>query len=49
MLVIIEESYKITVWCREILDSLKQEARKKRASLTLSTDIDDIDKSTIDT
>lgn len=42
MLVIIEENYKISVWCREIVDGLKSEARKKRASLTLSTDIDDI-------
>ena len=45
MLVIIEESYKITAWCREILDGLRQEARKKRISLTLSTDIGDIDQS----
>ncbi len=48
MLVIIEESYKITVWCREIIDGLRQEARKKRVSITLSTDVDDIDRNTDD-
>lgn len=42
MLVIIEESYKITAWCREILDGLRQEARKKRANLTFSSDLNDI-------
>ena len=42
MLVIVEESYKITVWCREILDGLKQEARKKRVNLTFSSNTDDI-------
>ena len=42
MLVIIEESYKISVWCREIIDGLQKEARKKRVSLIQSTDIDDI-------
>ncbi len=42
MLVIIEESYKISVWCREIIAGLKSEARKKRVSLTLSSDMDDL-------
>lgn len=42
MLVVIEESYKITVWCREIIDGLRQEARKKRVNLTFSSDLDDI-------
>lgn len=42
MLAIIEESYKISVWCREIVDSLRQEARKKRVSLIFSSDINDI-------
>ena len=44
MLVIIEENYKISVWCREIVEGLKAEARKKRASLTFTTDIGDIEK-----
>ena len=48
MLVVIEESYKITVWCREIIDGLRREARKKRISLTLSTNIDDIHQNTDD-
>ena len=48
MLVIIEESYKITVWCREIIDGLRQEARKKRISLTLSTNSDDIEQNSDD-
>ena len=43
MLVIIEENYKISVWCREILDGLRQEARKKRTSIVLSTNINDIE------
>lgn len=43
MLVIIEENYKISVWCREILDGLRQEARKKRTSIVLSTNITDIE------
>ena len=42
MLAIIEESYKISVWCREIVDSLRQEARKKRISLNFTSDIEDI-------
>lgn len=42
MLVIIEENYKISVWCREILDGLRREARKKRAAIILSTNINDI-------
>lgn len=48
MLVVIEESYKISVWCREILDGLKQEARKKRVSLSLSTKVEDIESDTED-
>ena len=44
MLVIIEENYKISVWCREIVEGLKSEARKKRLSLTMSSDMLDIDK-----
>ena len=44
MLVIVEESYKITAWCREILDGLRQEVRKKRVSLTFSTEADDIEQ-----
>lgn len=48
MLVVVEESYKVTVWCREILDGLRQEARKKRVSLTLSTAIEDIEQNTED-
>ncbi len=48
MLVVIEESYKITVWCREILDGLRQEARKKRISLILSTNKDDIGRNSDD-
>lgn len=41
MLVIIEENYKISVWCREITDGLRKEARKKRITLTLCSDIND--------
>lgn len=48
MLVIVEESYKITVWCQEIIDGLRQEARKKRISLTLSTNSDDIEQNSDD-
>lgn len=44
MLVLIEEGYKITVWCREILDGLRTEARKKRINLTFSSDTEDIQK-----
>ena len=44
VLVIIEENYKISVWCREIVDGLQKEARKKRISLTLSSAPDDIDR-----
>ena len=42
MLVIIEEHYKMSVWCREILDGLRAEARKKRISLSPSSNISDI-------
>jgi DNA-binding LacI/PurR family transcriptional regulator len=42
MLVIIEEHYKMSVWCREILDGLRAEARKKRISLWPSSNISDI-------
>ena len=42
VLVIIEENYKISVWCREIVDGLQKEARKKRISITLSSAPDDI-------
>ena len=48
MLVVIEENYKISVWCREIVDGLRAEARKKRVSLTLSTSTDDIGCNTED-
>ena len=44
MLVIIEESYKKSVWCREIVEGLQKEARKKRTSLNLSTDIGDVER-----
>lgn len=49
MLVIIEENYKISVWCREIVEGLQKEARKKRTSLTLSSDIDDVERDESDT
>jgi DNA-binding LacI/PurR family transcriptional regulator len=42
MLVIIEESYKITAWCREIIDSLRSEARKKRINLVFSSNLEDV-------
>ena len=48
MLVIIEENYKISVWCREIVEGLKSEARKKRVSLTFTTDIDEIESASDD-
>ena len=43
MLILVEESYKISAWCREILDSLRQEARKKRVNLTFSSSIENVD------
>ena len=43
MLVVVEENYKISVWCREIVDGLQKEARKKRIALTLSS-VDEMDK-----
>ena len=49
MLVIIEENYKISVWCREIVEGLQKEARKKRVSLALSSDVDSIDRDEGDT
>lgn len=45
MLVIIEENYSASVWCRKIVDGLRSEARKKRVSLTFATDIDEMEKS----
>lgn len=48
MLVIIEENYKISVWCREIVEGLRYEARKKRLSLTLSSDMNEIECDTGD-
>lgn len=48
MLVVIEKNYKISVWCREILDGLQREARKKRVSLTQSTFVEDIDRESED-
>ena len=48
MLVIIEENYKISVWCREIVEGLRSEARKKRVSLTFATDIDEIESASDD-
>ena len=45
MLVIIEESFQISVWCREIVDGLRHAARKKRTPLTVSTKVEDIAQS----
>ena len=45
MLVIIEESFQISVWCREIVDGLRHAARKKRAPLTVSIKVEDIAQS----
>ena len=42
MLVLTEESYKISVWCREILDGIRQESRKRRLSVTVSCNAEDI-------
>ena len=39
MLVLIEKNYKISVWCREIVSGLRQEARKRRLGLIMTTDI----------
>lgn len=42
MLVIVEQSYKITGWCREIVEGLRAEARKKRINLAIGTNFNDI-------
>lgn len=41
MLIIVEENYAISVWCREILDGLRSEARKKRITLNFAQDIEE--------
>ncbi|MBQ4090822.1 MAG: LacI family DNA-binding transcriptional regulator [Clostridia bacterium] len=42
MLVIVEQNYKITGWCREIVEGLRTEARKKRINLAIGSSIEEI-------
>lgn len=44
MLVLIEKAFQASVWCREIIDGLRYAARKKRASITICTDINEIEQ-----
>lgn len=44
MLVVIDKSYQMSVWCREIAEGLQKEARKKRIGLVFSSNIEDIEK-----